>query len=1337
MSGFPADIRVNVAFPFPSLVDGDGPITIAKNSGIWTVGYDVSRFPATSLPTSALHTDYTLVWDSVANRFINIALSDLISSGGGPPGPTGPTGPIGPAGPAGGPTGPTGPTGPPGPAGGPTGPTGPTGPAGGGTGTAVGVSTFGSQSEAIAASIPDSANSISLLGFNQAGDNGGGVYNRVSSLVTPWVGRGDPGTDVLAMPPGFPSGGPYVVSASTHNSIVASGGSSAISGLAPTVRPILGGCLTMLHCVAWGSAIPASFSDSAGNAYVKAIESGIGDWPSAIYYCVNPVQAPPGTTFSCPSISGLSTPALTVVCVPGFVNAVLDKTASNYASTTGGGTVPPGGATVSTTGGLSDNPQFVFGAVYAGQDAGTTGGTPVVFAYTPPAGWMNVSPPLLGGRNPISCTMATSNADVTYNPTWSGSTPVSGALLATFKQSVKTGVRTTVDASFWQLQPQWPVHTAQYGISPVLADNASGYREFGRWLATIAPPSNTGRNGAGLSDAWTVTFTAPSTITLTPPYALNSVFGGVRPQPHGLRTGQPISFSSTGALPTGLVAGQIYYVQYGAVTVQTIEVSTTSIFINSPDGTVVAPKGTSVTFTGAGTGTHTFTTYGEDWAEVVWDPGIYFASGAGFINQWGLKRLRVKGYGVKIQSLMHAQGSLWNDANSPRTDGYVFEAPFNMPINPTTVPNSITLQTPSLVSNFRVNSWVLLMACENQAALWYNWNQAIFEYKKILSTNSSTGVIQFGEEIRSYYPSTLPKFYAANSSVGTPVQAGMTTNGPATLVALSDQFDQELELYGFTFYGIAEQNFSGLSYLKLVDSEIFGYSGFHTGPFPSSARRVIFERCTFHNAGPEIDKMIDYLEYKKCDMDLSTAMIFASGSVNFCLIDNCRMNDIWGTSKNIVIRDTVINGQFSIGTGIGCVERVAMINCFVSKLVALRQFNQMVVATTPGFTFVNGTIKVAPGSASNVHASWTDSSGNCIADPFFWSVPGARICVVSDVFSGGTPGLGGVNPSLFLGMIKVFTVLDVYIDGSNNFCVDTDMDALPATTVTATGTISHISGNPTLTVTAITPSDACILLKQTISGGTLPSDAAIAVDLGVPNTTNNLGNYQLSGTSIADNATPTTYTIKTQMLYTSHPAPRMTTINCTGHAFFASQSGAPPDIPLYSYFKKIYAGMPFATYTPASIIYVDLIGYLTSLTIDVQRPYTGSAGTWNLTITLFAWKTVSGNTYPVWVNQVVNMKTRGIRTITALTTSGSVTGDTLVAMSDTGLPRWLVGGHFVQFGPASPPGGEGLNLMPKVVITGQTDQGIDTGSEVLSNYPLGHGINNQTLLVDSTIGPVT
>lgn len=62
---------------------------------------------------------------------------------------------------------------------------------------------------------------------------------------------------------------------------------------------------------------------------------------------------------------------------------------------------------------------------------------------------------------------------------------------------------------------------------------------------------------------------------------------------HGLLAGQPITFSTTGALPTGLTAGTVYYVLAAGLTDDTFSVTATK------DGT------TAVDTTGTQTGTHT------------------------------------------------------------------------------------------------------------------------------------------------------------------------------------------------------------------------------------------------------------------------------------------------------------------------------------------------------------------------------------------------------------------------------------------------------------------------------------------------------------------------------------------------------------------------------------------------------------------------------------------------------------------------------------------------------------------------------------------------------------
>jgi hypothetical protein len=378
-------------------------------------------------------------------------------------------------------------------------------------------------------------------------------------------------------------------------------------------------------------------------------------------------------------------------------------------------------------------------------------------------------------------------------------------------------------------------------------------------------------------------------------------------------------------------------------------------------------------------------------------------------------------------------------------------------------------------------------------------------------------------------------------------------------------------------------------------------------------------------------------------------------------------------------------------------------------------------------------------------------------------------------------------------MITCFTVFDVYTDGSNNFCIDTDLPALPNMTITVTGTVSNgagASGN-ILNITAISPVGAAVLAGMNIAGGGLPNGivsitnlltggsgyvsatytnvpvtggtgtgavwssitvaggivtaatvgaagganyklsdiisassaslggsgsgftaqvsgvtgTTITNDVGIPNATGNLGNYTLSNSALIAS---TTFTVTTNLIFVPHDCPRFTVINCTGGRAVADMAGAPPDIPMYSYFRRAFAGFVLNNSTLEAI--VRLAGNLLHWDIDVQKPYTGLDATYTCTIYMFGYAVSAGITYPTYVTQVVNVKTAGKRTVSALTTTGSVAGDTLVA-----VPIWLTGGHYVLIGP---PGGavngsDILSTQPRIVMTAQTDQGVDFSSEFI------------------------
>ena len=75
-----AKIRTNVGAPFPALVKGSGPVTIAKALGIWTVGLSFAPLDTQIPLQSSYATDYLLVFDSVTGTFLKISLATLIAA---------------------------------------------------------------------------------------------------------------------------------------------------------------------------------------------------------------------------------------------------------------------------------------------------------------------------------------------------------------------------------------------------------------------------------------------------------------------------------------------------------------------------------------------------------------------------------------------------------------------------------------------------------------------------------------------------------------------------------------------------------------------------------------------------------------------------------------------------------------------------------------------------------------------------------------------------------------------------------------------------------------------------------------------------------------------------------------------------------------------------------------------------------------------------------------------------------------------------------------------------------------------------------------------------------
>ena len=73
----PATIRINAAFPFPSQVRGSGPVTVGKQLGIWTLGFDIIDLGLANPSVANQANQFTIVYDNLAKTFTRVPLTAL------------------------------------------------------------------------------------------------------------------------------------------------------------------------------------------------------------------------------------------------------------------------------------------------------------------------------------------------------------------------------------------------------------------------------------------------------------------------------------------------------------------------------------------------------------------------------------------------------------------------------------------------------------------------------------------------------------------------------------------------------------------------------------------------------------------------------------------------------------------------------------------------------------------------------------------------------------------------------------------------------------------------------------------------------------------------------------------------------------------------------------------------------------------------------------------------------------------------------------------------------------------------------------------------------------
>jgi hypothetical protein len=261
-----------------------------------------------------------------------------------------------------------------------------------------------------------------------------------------------------------------------------------------------------------------------------------------------------------------------------------------------------------------------------------------------------------------------------------------------------------------------------------------------------------------------------------------------------------------------------------------------------------------------------------------------------------------------------------------------------------------TCKTASQASLFPVGRWACLAALELQGEGGYPPNHHYIQYVQIVSTNSSTGVIQFTPAANQNYSSAYPTTSAGAYDTGGPVTLFLM----AGLGGESDiGWDCDHEYYGLTILNTqtppqAFQAHAVGRNVRLIDCTFNGIAF-----APTVCQSLRLDGCTFNDASIEVDKEIEYLEFKDCTM---VGVLVQSSSVTNLVFDGCTASfAMRGTARHTTLTDCTTPVLRLGPQGYGNSESVTITNCTIDALET--SFNRYL---TTEITTSNGNIKLDP-----------------------------------------------------------------------------------------------------------------------------------------------------------------------------------------------------------------------------------------------------------------------------------------------------------------------------------------------------------------------------------------
>jgi hypothetical protein len=192
---------------------------------------------------------------------------------------------------------------------------------------------------------------------------------------------------------------------------------------------------------------------------------------------------------------------------------------------------------------------------------------------------------------------------------------------------------------------------------------------------------------------------------------------------------------------------------------------------------------------------------------------------------------------------------------------------------------SVTMVTHAQAANFTVGHWAMIGSQVSNTA----WPPALryFDYVKVLTTNTSTGVVTFDRPLKYTHYSTLPANFIAN---------GSTYPSAATMTDMGAYFNAKQFYHNVNFLSSLNTSPPGNDWLQFEGSEA-RVEGGSTGGGVTPTNLVIGSLDNMSIVGIsggdgfEIDKLVDNFKFSNCT--IASTFSTDSASINNLEMDHC------------------------------------------------------------------------------------------------------------------------------------------------------------------------------------------------------------------------------------------------------------------------------------------------------------------------------------------------------------------------------------------------------------------------------------------------------------------